>query len=339
MNILRAGIIGLGVGEAHIPGFEASGGVAVTALCDISPDQLAAVAARHPGCRLFTDPAAMIADPEIDVVSIASYDDAHTPQILAALRAGKHVFAEKPLCRTEDELAEIRRVMAEAPNLRLSSNLILRRSPRFLELRRRLRAGDLGDVYYLEGDYNYGRVHKLTDGWRGRMDGYSVTLGGGLHMIDLILWLLDERPEEVTAYGGGLATRGTRFSGMDTTVALLRYSSGRLAKVASNFACVMPHHHGLTVHGTKASFQHSIEGARLFTSREPSSQPIALDDAYPGMKKGDLIPSFIGAILGTGKSEVPERDVFDGMVVALAIDRSIREGRPVRLFFDGARND
>ena len=50
-------------------------------------------------------------------------------------------------------------------------------------------AGDLGRVYYMEADYNYGRIHKIVDGWRGAIDYYSVFLGGAVHMVDLLLWL------------------------------------------------------------------------------------------------------------------------------------------------------
>ena len=50
-------------------------------------------------------------------------------------------------------------------------------------------AGDYGRAYYVEADYNYGRLWKLTDGWRGEIPFYSVVYGGAVHMIDLVCWL------------------------------------------------------------------------------------------------------------------------------------------------------
>ena len=114
---LRAGIIGLGVGEGHIGGYERDPRCRVVALCDIDEQRLAAVGARHPGRRLATDPRSILDDPEIDVVSIASYDDVHHAQVLAALAAGKHVFVEKPLCVHDQEFAEICDALRRAPEL------------------------------------------------------------------------------------------------------------------------------------------------------------------------------------------------------------------------------
>ena len=56
-----------------------------------------------------------------------------------------------------------------------------------------------------------------------------------------------------------------------------------------------------------------------------------LDTEYPGTHKGDLLPSFIDAILGRGAAEVTERDVFDSLCVCLAIEKSAHTGRPVEV--------
>ena len=137
------------------------------AVSDIDPVRLAEVGARHPALRLEPDPDALLDDPGIDVVSIASYDDAHFAQVSRALRNGKHVFVEKPLCLDPDEARELHELRAAHPRLRMSSNLPLRLCPRFLAVRDALAAGRLGRIYYVEADYEYGRLWKLTEGWRG----------------------------------------------------------------------------------------------------------------------------------------------------------------------------
>ena len=323
---LKAAIIGLGVGERHIAGYEADPRCQVTVLCDIDSAKLSEVGARHPGKSLTSDPFAVLADPDIDVVSIASYDDAHHPQIMAALAAGKHIFVEKPLCLTAGELSDIRAGLAKRPELRLSSNLILRRSPRFSALHRRLREGELGRPYYVEADYNYGRLQKILSGWRASMPGYSVVHGGAIHMIDLILWLLDEKPVSVSAVGNKICTEGSDFTGADCVVALLTFPSGAIAKIAANFGCVFPHWHNLTVYGTEATFQHGYNGAQLFTSRDPQEMPPQVTEAYPGIAKGDMLPSFVAAVLDGGDPEVGEEEVFDAMAVSIAIEESARSG-------------
>src|SRR5688500_1301524 len=100
----RVGVIGLGVGEAHAEAYASHPDCVLVALCDNDGDRLAALASRYPQARAIADAEELLKDPDIDVVSIASYDDAHAAQATTALEYGKHVFVEKPLCRSLDEL-------------------------------------------------------------------------------------------------------------------------------------------------------------------------------------------------------------------------------------------
>lgn len=326
---LRTGIIGLGVGERHIAGFEAHSDCRVTALCDFDPAKQAMAAERYPAMRLYHRAEDLLDDPDIDVVSIASYDDAHFDQILRAIAAGKHIFVEKPMCLTQDELVRIRAALNSRPDLRISSNLILRRAPRFMDLRRRIQDGGFGRLYFLEGDYNYGRLHKITDSWRGDIPYYSVVLGGAIHVMDLMLWLSGERAVEVSALSNRFCSEGTKFRHDDFCVALVRFESGATAKVSANYGCVYPHFHRLSIYGTEATFENRLDGGRLWTSRDPGQQPEMLDSPYPGVEKGALIYSFIEEIIGCGVADVSTDDVFKTMSVCLAINRAVSEGRPV----------
>jgi predicted dehydrogenase len=329
--VLRAAIIGLGVGESHIASYEKDGRCRVTTLCDIDQDKLAAVAGRHPGRRLTGDPRTVFDDPDIDVVSIASYDDAHHAQVLAALAAGKHVFVEKPLCLRDEEFASICDALRRAPDRRLSSNLILRKAPRFAQLRDQIKAGAFGRLYCVEADYTYGRLAKIVEGWRGRLPFYSVTHGGGIHMIDLLLWLTGEKPARVTAIGSRLATRDTTFRHNDMVAALLEFPSGMIGKVSANFACVLPHGHAVALYGTEATFLQNALGAAVLRSRDPAARPEPVSEPATSAGKGDLIPSFVRAILDGTAAEVGCGEVLDGMAVSLAIERSARERKAVAI--------
>src|SRR6185437_958145 len=119
----------------------------------------------------------------------------------AALRAGKDVFVEKPLCRTEDELVSLHEAWRAAGEPALASNLVLRAAPLYGWLRDEVDSGRLGTPYAFDGDYLYGRLHKILDGWRGQVDHYSVMLGGGVHLVDLLLWTTRQRPARVAAVG------------------------------------------------------------------------------------------------------------------------------------------
>jgi predicted dehydrogenase len=325
---IKVGIIGLGVGERHIAGYEADPRCRVAVLCDSDPTKLADVGARHPRRQMTTNAAEVLADSDIDIVSIASYDNEHCEQVLAAIAAGKHIFVEKPLCLTDAEFDSIASALARHPGIRMSSNLILRRTPRFVELRRRIQAGAMGRLYYLEGDYDYGRVHKIRTGWRAKIPFYSVVHGGGIHMIDLLLWLSGGRVKEVFAYGNAIAAEGTEFRHKDLVVALLQFNDGTAAKITANFPCMAPHHHRLSVFGTETTFEQSHIGAAYFHSRDPAAAPEPVTDAYPGAAKGDMLPSFVSHVLEGTAPEIGKKDVLDVMAVSLAIERSLGSGRP-----------
>ena len=331
---LGIGVIGLGVGEQHARAFAAHPACRLAALCDRDAATLDRVAADFPGVRRHARAEELIDDPAVAVVSIASNDDDHHAQIVRALQAGKHVFSEKPLCLREDELREIRDAWRASRGLRLSTNTVLRRSPRFRWIRDTVAGGGLGRLYLVEADYVYGRLHKLTDGWRGRVPGYSVTLGGGIHMVDLVLWVARQRPAEVVACASNLASRETAYQGNDLVVALLRFDDGVLAKIGANFASVHPHFHRFVAYGTEGTFENGLDAGRLWRSRSPEVAAEVIDAPYPGVTKGELIPAFVAAVLGDGDPDVPEDDVFATMAVCLAIDRSVRERQPVAVNYD-----
>ncbi|OGV50881.1 MAG: hypothetical protein A2X49_05555 [Lentisphaerae bacterium GWF2_52_8] len=329
---LRAAVIGLGVGEKHIEGYLSHPACEVAAICDINAEKLRSVSGKYPGLRTYTNDMELLAADDIDLVSIASFDNCHHAEILAAVKSGKHVFVEKPLCLFPEEAAEIRAALNARPEVKMSSNLILRMSPRFQKVREMAVSGELGEVYYLEGAYDYGRLEKLAQGWRGELPYYSVMLGGGVHMIDLMLWMRPEDPlEEVIAFGNRIASKGTRFRFDDLVAALFKFRSGLVARLTCNFGCVRPHFHELAVYGTKASFVNSPGPGLLYTSREEDSAPQEMKEAYREAHKGDLIRSFVDAILGKSQSKVTVEDVFAGMSACFAVEEALKTGRPVKV--------
>jgi predicted dehydrogenase len=329
---LRVGVIGLGVGEQHIEGYARHPDAEVVVLCDIDPAKAVMARERYPHIRFTDDAHSVLTDPAIDVVSIATYDDVHYAQVVTALAHDKHVFVEKPLCQEFAHAAHIRQLLRERPHLLLSSNLILRQSARFLGVKELCDKGAFGDLFYVETDYNSGRLHKITHGWRGSIEGYSLVYGGGVHVVDLLLWLTGDTVEEVSAYGNAITSRGSGFQNNDMVVSILKFRSGMVGKVSVNFGCVFPHFHPLSLYGTDATFTHTPARGLLYTSRTRDVHPQKIATPYPGVDKYALIPNFIDAILRRASLLVTADDVFATMAVCFAIEQAHREGhtQPVR---------
>jgi predicted dehydrogenase len=320
--VIGAAVVGLGVGEQHARALARH--ARLIALHDLDRPRAEALA-RELGARVATDFAEILADPTVSVVALASYDDQHADQVLAAFAAGKHVFCEKPLCRTPSELA---RIAAARGALHLQCNLILRAAPLYRWLRDAIRAGELGDVYAFDGDYLYGRLHKITDGWRTGVEDYSVIQGGGVHLIDLMMWLLDEAPVRVTAAGNRIATRDTAFRYLDFAAATYELPSGIIGRITANFASVHKHQHVVRVFGTKATFVHDDAGARLHTQRDPGGPPRPIALAPVAATKGDLVPHFLEDIV-TGRDPAPAaRHEYAVITACLAADRALATAQP-----------
>ena len=176
----------------------------------------------------------ILEDETVDIVSIASYDDTHYEQTIAALDAMKNVFVEKPLCRSIAELRHIKTAWEANSCHHLMSNLVLRSAPLYCWLRETIQAGELGEIYAFDGDYLYGRFPKITHGWRKDVKDYSVMQGGGVHLVDLMLWLTNQRPYLVSMTGNRICSRGTDFKYNDFMAATFRFPSGLIGRITAN---------------------------------------------------------------------------------------------------------
>ncbi len=321
---LGAAAVGLGVGEQHARALAATPGCALRWVYDLEPAKASQLAAQF-GARAASCYDDILDDDDVQIVTLASYDDAHYGQTVAALGAGKHVFVEKPLCRSFDELQHVKTAW-EQSGRHLGANLVLRGAPLYQWLRDAIAAGDLGEIYAVDGDYLYGRLHKITDGWRTDVPDYSVMQGGGVHLVDLMLWLTRQRPASVTAAGSGIATRSTAFRYHDFQAATYRFDSGLIGRITANFGAVHPHQHVLKVFGTRASFIYDDRGARLQTSREPGAPPTPIDRSPIPASKGVLIAPFVASILGQGDRCAQAQQEFDLIAACLAADLAAGSG-------------
>lgn len=86
----------------------------VVALCDIDGERLDYASALHPGAKRYRDFRELLAQPSLDAVVVSTPDHTHAPIALAAMRAGKHVYCEKPLARTVEETRTMARVARES---------------------------------------------------------------------------------------------------------------------------------------------------------------------------------------------------------------------------------
>jgi len=324
-DTLGVAVIGLGVGEHHLKTYVENSHCKIIWVCDLSSNKLDRIAPLCPGAQFTTNANDVISDTEVNLISIASYDNYHCEQIIRSIENGKHVFTEKPVCLSQSELVQIQEALGRNPNVRLSANMVLRTCPRFKRVAKAIKLDEFGEIIFAEADYLWGRREKLINGWRNKVSAYSIILGAAVHMVDLIVWMLGEKPVEVVAYSNNIATRGSSFEPNSFAVMLLQFQNGCVAKVTGNGVCVHPHFHGLKLYGTEKTVVHDLRGGMLINSANDTLDNISeLTGAYPAREfRAEILISFIDTILGNRDQPiVREQEIFDVMNICLSAEES-----------------
>ena len=162
---------------------------------------------------------------------------------------------------------------------------------------------------------------------------YSVTYGGGVHVIDLLRWFVGSEIVEVYSCGSNIASRGTKFRFDDCILTTLKFENGCVGKSVSSFGCVRPHFHGLQLQGTRGTLINEDAAALVYRSSDPNGVAERLEAPYPGVHKGALVQEFVESLLTGGCPPIAEREIFRTMDVCFAAQRSLDSGRPVAVTY------
>ena len=201
MKKWKIAVIGVGgISEMHIASYLRNPDVELYAFCDINEKRLHEMGEKYGISRLYTDKDEMLrALPEIDAVSVCTWNSAHAPCAIAALNAGKHVLCEKPMATSAAEAQEMLDAAKKAGKLLMVG--FVRRYERGSTLLRQLVSQDFfGELYYAKATYL--RRNGNPGGWFGDK---SRSAGGplidlGVHVIDLTRYLMGN-PRPVSVYG------------------------------------------------------------------------------------------------------------------------------------------
>ena len=323
-NKLNVGVIGLGVGAKHAHTLYLNKNVNLVSLCDFDDKKINLYKKIYKNCNFTNNSDDIFKNPNIDIVSIASYDNFHAKHILQAIKYNKHFFVEKPFCLNINELKKICSSLKKKKEITFSSNLVLRNNPSFVDLKKKIKTKVTGDIYYCEGDYNYGRINKILYGWRGQIPFYSVVLGGAIHLIDLIIWLSNKKVRSVIAEGNKISTKNTKFKNYDLVSALLKFEDGMISKVTSNFASITPHHHILSVYGTKSTFFYNNKEIKFYKSRDDLNFKNK-KSKFSDKQKSEILNSFIDSVYYQKDLKiVHENEIINLMSVCFAIEKSLK---------------
>ena len=303
-KIYKLGIIGFGgmashhatqISKKNVP-------VEIKGVYDIDPERLEA--AKKCGYIAYPTLDALLSDPETDIVLVATYNISHAELSIKALKAGKHVICEKPVCISSAELEEVIKTAKECgkvftvdQNRRFNKDYIL--------MKRTIEQGLVGKPYVIESRVEGSRG--MPSGWRSEKAlGGGMMYDWGVHLIDQMLHFTDEKVVNVFC-----KMYSINYTEIDDSFRLLiTFESGLTAQieVSTNNFILHPRWYVLAQKGTLQIDDWSCEGRviRELTKDDSWDTEIAPDKAGPSKTMAKRNESTIETIPLTAPEDVED---------------------------------
>jgi len=196
MTPIRTLVAGLGnMGRSHSLAYHADPAFAIVGLVNRSEPELPAELAGYPGFRDFAEALDTL---KPDLVSIATYSDSHADYAVAALRAGAHVFVEKPLATTAEDARRVAAVARETGR-KVIVGYILRHHPSWQRLIAEARR--LGGPYVFRLNLNQQSSGPTWEVHKALMRTTPPIVDCGVHYVDVMCQITDAPPVEVRGMG------------------------------------------------------------------------------------------------------------------------------------------
>jgi predicted dehydrogenase len=331
----RVGVIGLGYwGPNLVRVLHELPDTEVAWACDRRRSQLAGIARRYPGVRRTGQVERVLRDRSVDAVAIATPVGTHHELAAAALRAGKHVFVEKPLAASTEEALDLVGLAEEQERVLMPGHTFLY-SPPVRAIRDLIGSGELGDLYFVSTSRVNLGLHQPD---------VSVAWDLGPHDFSILRYWLDESPVRVTA-----ASRSCIFPGTpDVAFITLEFPSGTLAHVELSWLAPSKLRRTAIVGSRKMVVYDdtSTEPVRIFDSGVTMPNPESFGEFRLSYRTGTIVSppveateplalelaDFARAIRCGATPRSSALVGLDVLRVIEAVDRSLRDGGvPVEL--------
>lgn len=341
MKPYNVAIIGYGwASGAHIAAINSSSLAQVTAIYSSRRLDSAELSRKHGGeLRCYTDLEALLARPDIHVVSICSHPHDHASHLIAAVRAGKHFILEKPVTLTlEDARAAVKAVgLAGVKGCVCFEG---RFSGQFLAAKALIDQGFLGAIHYAELDYYHGIGPWYRQYvWNTRkQSGGSSLLSAGCHAMSSLLLCMGNDIESVTSYSA--RSKNEDFAAYEyatTSLSIVKFSGGRIGKVASVIDSLQPYYRHVHLVGSEGSlldnrfYSRRIPGLDRNTWTELGVQALNSGDVKHHPYHAQFEAFFTALQRG---EDMPLTSFSEAMIthrLVLAADLSAERGTPVTM--------
>jgi UDP-N-acetylglucosamine 3-dehydrogenase len=332
MNRLRIGVIGLGwFGEIHCETILGVPNLELAALCTRRPARLKEQAKKFGVGKTYADYNRMLADPDIDAVSIVTMWDQHTDPTIAALKAGKHVFLEKPMAST---VADCKKIIAASKKAKgiLQIGHICRFNPRYRMAKQTIAEGRIGKIVALSSRRN------IPAAWTPEiLNKIGPIVGDAIHDTDLMLWFTGD--SIVSAYAQTVSVRGLKHPDIGQT--MYRFKGGATATLETVWC--MPEKtpfdidERMSIIGDKGIIhvQDTFPNLGIVDGGKLHSPDTTYWPMFDGLRGGALREEFAYfadcALKGKAPAIGRPEDAAAALAATLAAEESARTGRVVKV--------
>lgn len=352
MSKIKVGVIGVGnISNEHIQAYLRNPDVELYAFCDINEDQLNKMGDKYGVSRRFTDMNDMLALPEIDAVSVCTWNAAHAPCTIAALNAGKHVLCEKPMSISK-AYAEEMKAAAERNGKLLMIGFVRRFGNDCAILQDFINNDYFGELYYAKATYL--RRKGNPGGWFGNkaLSGGGPLIDLGVHVIDLVRYLMG-KPKAISVYGATFQKLGDRrnikekvdyastgksdndiCNVEDLATGMIRFDNGAVLHIEASFSLNIKGPEGkIELFGTKAGAKldpelelYSEENGYMTNVTLTAPSALSFDNLFK-----NEIDHFVSCVKGEADCLAPAEDGVELMAILDALYESARTGHEVVL--------
>jgi UDP-N-acetylglucosamine 3-dehydrogenase len=256
MSKLKIAVIGCGsiARHRHLPEYAANSNVEIAAVCDIVEARANEFADKY-HAKAYTSFEELLANEEIDAVSVCTPNYLHAPITIAALNAGKHVLCEKPMATKKEEALSM--ISTAKKN---NKKLMIGHNQRFVsshvKARKFIESGEVGKIYSFRTAFGHPGPESWSadrkDSWFFKKEEAFIGAMGdlGVHKTDLIRYLLGEEIVEVGAFVETSAKTNSDVD--DNAVCILKTESGIVGTLAASWSYVSKEDNSTIIYGENA---------------------------------------------------------------------------------------
>ena len=289
--------------------------------------ETAAEFAREHGLEIISDYAAVLKDPAVDAVVLCTPHTQHTEQIIAAAKAGKHVFCEKPLSLTRADM--MRAISAVNTNkVVLAVGHERRFEPPILDLMRTIKSGELGTPLQVEANFSQDKFLTLpADNWR--LTGSEAPAGPltatGIHILDLSIGVFGEAESVLCS----VKQLGSPLANGDTLAALVTFKKGGNALLTAILAT--PFDGRFAVYCSKGWIEvrdkaHPSTPAGWTLTKVVSGDKRTTEEYPPASSVLANLEAFADAVEGRRPYLVPQEEMIANIAALEAMIESAKNG-------------